>query len=79
MKTIDGKYFLLEQSDINSLKPVKRAVGECCIRMDEESHRFVGFTEQRTDAGGVVQYKFEQADRSNWLISKTIQRELWTE
>lgn len=55
------------------------AVGECCIRMDEESHRFVGFTEQRTDAGGVVQYKFEQADRSNWLISKTIQRELWTE
>ena len=28
MKTIDGKYFLLEQSDMNSMKRVKRADGK---------------------------------------------------
>lgn len=52
------------------------SVGECCIRMDEESHRFVGFGEKRSDAGNVVQYEFQHADRSNWLASKMIQKEI---
>ena len=54
-------------------------VGECCVRMDEENHRFVGFNEVRTN-GGVVQYEFQTADKSNWLISKTVQKTLdWEE
>jgi twinkle protein len=54
-------------------------VGECCVRMDEENHRFVGFNEVRAN-GGVVQYEFQTADKSNWLISKAVQKTLdWEE
>lgn len=49
-------------------------VGECCVRMDLENHRFVGFDEEKTDAGDVVQYKFVESDKSNWLISKAVQQ-----
>ncbi len=51
-------------------------VGECCVRMDEDSHRFVGFRETTTDSGSVIQYVFEQADHSNWLISKSLQQQI---
>lgn len=50
-------------------------VGECCVRMDEETHRFVGFNEVRSN-GGVVQYEFQTADKSNWLISKAVQQSI---
>ena len=50
-------------------------VGECCVRMDEENHRFVGFNEV-TANGGVVQYEFLTADKSNWLISKAVQKNI---
>jgi hypothetical protein len=47
--------------------------------MDEENHRFVGFNEVRAN-GGVVQYEFQTADKSNWLISKAVQKTLdWEE
>ena len=49
-------------------------VGECCVRMDPESHRFVGFNEETTDAGNVVAYRFMESDKSNWLISKSVQQ-----
>ena len=113
MIEIDGKYFLLEDTDLKSGNKVKRQndtknvwrcrcprcsdgrqtehrmqkclavylgeVGECCVRMDEENHRFVGFNEVRTN-GGVVQYEFQTADKSNWLISKAVQKTLdWEE
>jgi twinkle protein len=48
-------------------------VGECCVRMDDENHRFVGYNEVKAN-GGVVQYKFQTSDKSNWLISKAIQQ-----
>ena len=51
------------------------SVGDCCVRMDEENHRFVGFNEV-TANGGVVQYEFQQADKSNWLISKAVQKNI---
>ena len=51
-------------------------VGECCIRMDQENHRFVGFHEKRTDAGHVISYEFQESDKSNWLISKSIQQSI---
>ena len=50
------------------------SVGECCVRMDQENHRFVGFNESRTDAGNVVQYVFQESDKSNWLVSKAVQQ-----
>jgi twinkle protein len=50
-------------------------VGDCCVRMDEENHRFVGFNEIKAN-GGVVQYEFQAADKSNWLISKAVQQTL---
>ena len=50
------------------------SVGECCVRMDRDSHRFVGFRERRTDAGSVVGYEFLESDKSNWLVSKTVQQ-----
>ena len=50
-------------------------VGDCCVRMDAESHRFVGFNEVRTN-GGVVQYEFLASDKSNWLISKAVQQNI---
>lgn len=54
-------------------------VGECCIRMNPDNHRFGGFSEVRTDAGAVVQYIPDTMDNSNWLTSKTIQRNIvWT-
>lgn len=51
-------------------------VGECCVRMDQENHRFVGFHEKMTDAGNVVSYVFQESDKSNWLISKSIQQSI---
>ena len=51
-------------------------VGECCIRMDQENHRFVGFHEKRSDAGHVISYEFQESDKSNWLISKSIQQSI---
>lgn len=50
-------------------------VGDCCVRMDMENHRFVGFNEVRTN-GGVVQYEFLASDKSNWLISKAVQQSI---
>ena len=55
-------------------------VGECCVRMDPENHRFVGFDEEKTDAGNVIQYKLRESDKSNWLISKAVQQGIeWEE
>ena len=48
-------------------------VGECCVRMDEENHRFVGFKAEEAN-GGVVRYEFLPSDKSNWLISKAVQK-----
>ena len=50
-------------------------VGDCCVRMDAENHRFVGFNEVTTN-GGVVQYEFLSSDKSNWLISKAVQQNI---
>ena len=56
------------------------SVGECCVRMDQENHRFVGFNEMKTDAGNVVQYVFQESDKSNWLVSKAVQQGIeWEE
>lgn len=51
-------------------------VGECCVRMDPENHRFVGFDEEKTDAGNVIQYKLRESDKSNWLVSKAVQQDI---
>lgn len=48
-------------------------VGECCVRMDEENHRFVGLKAEEAN-GGVVRYEFLPSDKSNWLISKAVQK-----
>ena len=50
-------------------------VGECCVRMDSENHRFVGFNEVQAN-GGVVQYEFLPSDKSNWLLSKAVQQNI---
>jgi hypothetical protein len=34
----------------------------------------VGFNEETTDAGNVVAYRFMESDKSNWLISKSVQQ-----
>ena len=49
-------------------------VGDCCVRMDQENHRFVGFKENKTDAGNVINYEFLESDKSNWLVSKAVQQ-----
>ena len=107
MRTIDGKYYVLDDAELKSAHQVRREKDsknvlrcqcplcsanrkkehrkEKCVAVDndeagngarEKLLRFVGFSEKTTDSGNVVQYLFEQADHSNWLISKSLQQQI---